>query len=47
MFAPGLEHIVNCYVVKKLTTPVTFGMQWLKLQSIGGLAKLCFDFSKQ
>ena len=28
-FDPGLEHIVYCYVVDKLITMVTLGMQWL------------------
>ena len=28
-FAPGVEHIVNCYIVDKLTMPIILGMQWL------------------
>ena len=29
-FDPGLEHVVDYYVVNKLTTPVILGMQWLQ-----------------
>ena len=28
-FAPGVEHVVDCYVVDKLTTPIILGIQWL------------------
>ena len=47
-FAPGLEYIINCYVVDKLITPsyIRYAVA-LELQSVGGLAKLCFDFAKQ
>ena len=27
--APGLEYIVNFYIVNKLTMPIILGMQWL------------------
>ena len=28
-FGSGVEHIVDCYVVDKLTMPIVLGMQWL------------------
>ena len=28
-FACSLEHVVNCYIINKLTTPIILGMQWL------------------
>ena len=28
-FAPGIEHVVDCYVIDKLTMPIILGMQWI------------------
>ena len=28
-FAPGLEHIVNCYALGKMAMPIILGIQWL------------------
>ena len=32
-FGQGIQHVVECHVVERLTMPVILGMQWLKLHN--------------